>query len=132
MVDITQKINIKLPPYRMQWQGVHFITDDIPDDLRYDALLTSKELFNIDYTVIFNEFKLVKMKNYLKRKLSPVSQSIDPTHLSYNGWEITLHEYYENEFGKKVRPFNEGFVIAKKEIIAGLWIVSIAITLKAH
>lgn len=130
-MNVTNKINLKYGAYHCPWQAIHFIGYRVPKDLRKDMLLSSKELFNIDYTSIFNNFKIIKMISYRGAKIVDAEIAIDQTKVVYDGWYTTIHQTYMNWDGTHSRPFSGNFAIARKEVIAGLWVVSIAITLKA-
>ena len=128
---ITDRIDLKSGPYRCPWQSIHLITSSVPHDLRYDAVLSSKELLSVPLIDITNAFKMSLYKYPGKKQTDPHLE-IDPNRMHYDGWTVDIHESFITEFGKKVRPFKYGFCIAHKAVIPGLWVVSIALTITSN
>jgi len=133
MKIITEGIDIRHGQYRCPWQSIHLITSDVPDDLRWDKVVDSGDLLNIDLLTITNDLKRV-LYRYAGRKLTDPRKELDPGRLNYDGWTVEIHDTFMSEFGKKIRPFKFGFCLASKPVkdIPGLWVVSIAVTITSH
>ena len=101
---------------RCPWQSIHFITHKVDNVLRYDAILSNKELLDLDLVYVTNQIKLNWFKVYKKYgELAYVQNAIDLTKINYDNWEINLISTFKHD-GKTIRPWEEGFAIALKEV----------------